>query len=49
MSCKITLKAARDCDNKIWRILTRGGQNEDRLPSTSISTLDTTCQLHRLP
>jgi len=28
---------------------TRGGQNEDRLPSTSISIFDTTCRRHRLP
>jgi hypothetical protein len=27
----------------------RGGQNEDRLPSTSIYTFDTTCRQHRLP
>jgi hypothetical protein len=27
----------------------RGGQNEDGLPSTSISTFETTCRRHHLP
>jgi hypothetical protein len=32
-----------------YSLINRGGQNDDRLPSTSISTFDTICRQHRLP
>ncbi len=34
---------------EIFHWVARGGQNEDRLPITSISTFDMTCRPHRLP